>query len=246
MMAAIRSEIRKLTTTRSTWVFIISTLALCAGLLGFWVFGVKDTAQAAMMGGGEMALQNYVFAIVGALSLILSFAAVLSVGHEYRYNTIMYSLVMARSRAQVFFAKWLVLLVFGLLAGALVIAAGVGTLHLGWAVGDVNPVAQNVDWASLAWRSALAIAGGMTYAYMFTMIVRSQVSAFTLILLLSSLLESLAGLLLKENVKYLPYTGLSGLYRDGTDLKQTVWTVVAYMVGLGIVAYILFRKRDAN
>lgn len=246
MMAAIKSEFRKLTTTRSTWVFILSTLALCAGLLGFWVFGVKDTAQAAMAGGGEMALQTFVFAIVGALSLILSFAAVLSVGHEYRYNTVMYSLVMARSRAQVFFAKWLVLLVFGLVTGGLVIAAGIGTLHLGWSVGDINPVSQNIDWWALSWRSALAIAGGMTYAYMFTLIVRSQVSAFTLILLLSSLLESLAGLLLKENVKYLPYTSLSGLYRDGVDLKQTVLTVTAYMLGLGIIAYVLFRSRDAN
>ena len=248
MIPAIRSEFRKLFTIRST--YIISILAmLIAGFFSFYVEGLRGADN--MLQPAK--LQNEILNSVGVLAIFGAIVATLLITHEYRYNTIMYTLTSANSRTKVLWAKFVAVSGYVFLLTVLGLLFAVTCMYLGLAIKHISPIHQYVAWGDLIWRVlfyawAYGIAG-----LVLGLLVRQVVGAIVVIFLMPSTIEPLLGLLLKGNAKYLPFTSLNHVV--GTSDVQAAHALSfgrnavvfgVYLLIGWIVAWILFEKRDAN
>lgn len=245
MIAAIRAEFRKLLSVRSTYFIAILALLIGTGLISFWIFGYKDADHIAVNPG---VLRDCLSSVISVVGLFLSFIAVLLVGHEYRYNTIMYTLTATNRRTKTYFAKLIALTVTTVILAAIIVGASVLLFRLGLQVGGhtVQAAQQMAVW-TLVWHAAVHIVGNIVFAFIVTMLLRNLIGAIAFILVVPSTVENLLGLLLHDNVKYLPYTALgkfAGI--DGKDYAFSLAVVAGYAVIGGLIAWLAFLRRDAN
>jgi ABC-2 type transport system permease protein len=244
MIATIKSEVRKFLTIRSTYAFLLVMLAML-GLFAFYIGGMR--AGAAVNDPNKLA--NDVVGAVQAIAILIAIMGALIMTHEYRYNTIMYTLTSSRSRLQILLAKILVVSAF-----SVVIALVVGTLsplmsYFG-AVGvkGLELVPQNIPYMDLAWRAAFT---GWAYGMaglLFATLIRNQVGTIITILFVPSTIESLLSLLLRSNSIYLPFTALAGVMQNMQRLShgKAALIFLGYLIVGWIIAAILFKRRDAN
>jgi len=246
MLPALKAEIRKVLTIRST--YIITALAvLLAGGVNFFIAAFKTTdpiSADALQKGVVMGTFNGVGIFVAIISLLL-------VTHEYRYNTIYYSLSSARSRSVLMLAKIITFTLYVLKFTALIAVVSVVATLIGLKVGDHSLTTQQIDWWGMIWRTLLYVWGLAAFAAIIGFIVRNQVGAIITYFVGVNTLESLLGLLLKEHSVYLPFSSLSAILTNfNPAIKASpgeaamiagVWLVVGWLV-----AWILFVRRDAN
>jgi ABC-2 type transport system permease protein len=244
MMAALKSEFRKLLTVRSTYFLFLLAFAL-SSFLGFWVYGYKDVEHAAL---NHSALLSSIFSAVSVTGVFLSFLAVLAVGHEYRYNTIMYTLTSTNRRAKTFVTKLAAVTALALCIAAVTTLANIGLFYLGQHLNHVQAVGQHIAIFDTLWHSVVTIVGDIAYAFIITIVIRSLIGAIAIVLILPTTIEQLLTLLLHDNTKYLPYTALGNLTEVTSKMAFTtsLWTVTAYVFGGLLVGLVLFVRRDAN
>jgi len=249
MIPAIRAEFRKLMTLRSTYVIIGSCIAITV-FFAFYLEGYRSTADVAL----PTKLASAVTSAAQALGLFIALAGVLLVTHEYRYNTIMYTLSAARSRTQVLLAKIVVVSVFSILLTLFVCSLAPWLTQLGLQAKGLSLVPQDFPIFDLLMKSAFYGWGYSMIALIIAFIVRNQVGALGFLFLFPGLGELLLGLLLKNNAIYLPFSALGSVIRNGGamlgqvpfPLTKSVGVVLAYIVGGWLVAWILLMRRDAS
>jgi ABC-2 type transport system permease protein len=237
--ALIKAEVRKLLTIRSTYILTIIAFVLI-GILTFWAMGYKGDS-------GSKLLMEAVMEGVGMMAIFVALVAALNITHEYRYNTIMYTLTSANSRSKVLLAKVLVLMGFSLLL--VVVASGFAAL-MAWLGASMKPIAlapQVFNFWDTAWRILFSVEAWAMLGLLFGFLFRHVVGAIVALFLLPSTVEGLLSLILKDNIRYLPYTALEQVH-GGSLLSPTKGALVfsAWLVGGWLVAWFLFLKRDAN
>jgi hypothetical protein len=244
-MFAIKAELRKLFTVRSTYIL----LGLCLGLevlFAFYGDGIKATS--ASLHSPDM-LAHEVTQAVSALATIIALVGVLLVTHEYRYNTIMYTLTSSNRRAKILLAKLLVITLFAMMAAVIFGFLSPVFADLGLHIKGHQLVHQTFPVWNLLWRAVFVGWGFSMLALIIAFIIRVQIGAFVAVFLISGTVEPLLGLLLKQNQDYLPFTALSSiLEHKSADISPGRAALVAalYIVIGWIVAGILFLQRDAN
>ncbi len=245
MMPTIKAEFRKLLTVRSTYFLCAAIAALPVALIGFWIHGYKDVLHATT---SPLALTSSLLTAIAVTGVFLSFVVVLLVGHEYRYNGILYSLTSVNHRSKVFFAKLLAAVIFACLVAALAMLANGALFYLGLHLHHITPIAQQVAYGTIAWHAAATILGDVAFAFIIAMLARSLIVAIAAVLIIPTTIEQLITLLLKDNVKYLPYTALGNLTEITSKISFTfsLAVVCGYVLVFGALAYGLFLKRDAN
>jgi ABC-type transport system involved in multi-copper enzyme maturation permease subunit len=243
MMPAIKSEFRKLLTIRSTYfICFVSFIILFA--FAFYITGWKISTQDLH---NPSHLAGQVTAAVGILSTLGALVGVLTFAHEYRYNTIMYTLTASRSRMQVLVAKIISMSVFAILFTMVVGVLSPLLTVLAINIHGQTLVPQNIPYLDLLWRSLFYGWGMAMLALILTSIIRVQVGAVAALFLIPGTVEQLLGLLLKNNQVYLPFTSL-GAVVDASSISHAKAALIAtiYIVGGWIVASYLFVRRDAN
>lgn len=241
MTALLRAEFRKLLTVRSTYVISILALLL-VGFLGFYVAGFKGT-------GAEPFWLIRIFGEVSTtIAIFVSLVTILLMGHEYRYNTIMYTLTSANSRTKVLIAKIAASLSYAVVLLALTILFGILTYWLG-VLFSPNAgrmiVSPDFYWSDL-WRAFFYVGAFGLMGLLFAFIFRHLVGAIAALFILPTI-EGLLSLLLKDNVKYLPFSALEQIHTaDLWSPGKAALLVTAYMAGAWIVTWYLFLRRDAN
>lgn len=243
MIAALRSELKKVLTVRSTYVIILLCVVL-EGIASGYGGGFKASAQ-------QLSDPNHfsseIGSIVGVLSVFVALIGLLLVTHEYRYNTITYTLTSARNRTTVLVAKIIVISLVALLASALFAVLSPLFVTIGTAIKGHHLVHQNMPSADLIFR---ALFTGWAYSMIgliISFIARIQVAAVVTFFIFPSTVEPLLGLLLKTKQDYLPYVSVDGVLNHHSIshhksmLVAFVWVVVGF-----VVSWILFKKRDAN
>lgn len=249
MLAVLKSEFRKLLTIRSTYLVTLGVLGLAA-FLDF---------VAAQQQGSIIASPAYMHdtAIYLGINLFATFAAVIAilhVAHEYRYNTITYTLTTANRRMKVFLSKTLVVMTYSLVIGALVMLVSYWAAKWGFAVKHVSVVPQHLAMWPLVWQSGAYILGNALIGMLLALLIRSLVGAIVAFFFLP-VVEQLLMLLMHDNVKYLPFNTLSqfGVTAGaGPGVKTPLSPLHAlglfavYLVVLYVVTSVLFVKRDAN
>jgi ABC-type transport system involved in multi-copper enzyme maturation permease subunit len=247
MLASIKSEVRKLLSVRSTYVIVLISLVLVALFAGF---GDGFRAEPMSLQNHNLLMNESANAIV-FVGLILAFAGLLLVGHEYRYNTIMYSLTVTNRRLKVLLAKWVVISAFAIVIGLLLsffspLCTIVGAHLHGYQIGP-----QHFDWWSVIWHCAFVGWGYAMYAFILIAIMRTQVGSIVTFLLVPLIGENIIGHIFKSSTNYLPFTMLqavatpTGLGNHTTSAHAAVVALVYIAVGL-VVSAALFLRRDAN
>lgn len=256
MKTQLTSEIRKLLTVRST--FIMTALGLIIVIvMAFWVEGYKGLTGSAASNFGAHALEEIIknAAISGGGFGVI--VAILFMAHEYRYNTIMYTLTASNSRHKVLAAKILVMLGYGILLTVISVLVGIAFYYFGLSLRDVVLPAQSVDWLYVGGRVLFYNIAQIMLGLIFATLTRSITAAIAIVFLAPATVEPLLGLLLKEKAAYLPYASLERVIsafggEQAQIVKGTMSVGTAILVGciylvIGFtITWILFTRRDAN
>lgn len=249
MIPAIKAEFRKLLSVRSTYVFV--------GVAALFVIFFAGYIEGWRLSGAELQDPGlYTSDIVGALtSLPMIFGAMVAIllmTHEYRYNTIMYTLTSANRRTKVLVAKFVVILVFGLLMTAFIAALSPFMSYVGVHLHGNTLVAQDVDYGSIVWRALFNGTGFVMAALLLAVLIRSQVGAIVSLFAIP-IVEQLLSLLLKHNAVYLPFMSLNSVLTNSgvpgstaISYGNAALVFTGYLAAGWLVAWILFLKRDAN
>lgn len=244
MLAAIKSEFRKLLSIRST--YIITALAVL--LVIFFAFYVEGLRANAAAGSNPGLLASETINAIGAVGTLGCLVGVLLLTHEYRYNTIMYTLTASRSRTNTFLAKIIVISIFSVIFS--IVMAGLAPMltWLGMHLHGVMLVPQSYPFADLLWRTAFSGWGFAMLGLLFSFLLRHQVGAIAALFLFPATVEPLLGLLLKGNAKYLPYNLLNAVNDNMNNMSHghAALLFACYLLVGYLVAWQLFLRRDAN
>ncbi|WP_062071707.1 ABC transporter permease [Demequina sediminicola] len=158
MNAAIRSEIRKISTTRMWWVLLLSLILSVAFLVGTIAFSIAFAEQ---LGGDEAASltagmnPDDVALMVYSLPVSLGYVfpavlGALSVTQEYRHRTIDTTLLMDPRRGRFIGAKLVSIVPFAVVLGIAAMVTGVGTGAAALALADFPTGLDNsAIWGSI-------------------------------------------------------------------------------------------------
>lgn len=247
MIAALKSEFRKLLTVRSTYVICGLSLLIVMFYAGF-IEGVKGSAQYLATTPGLLANESR--GAILFVGIILAFAGLLLVGHEYRYNSIMYSLTSQNHRYKILLAKFVVVTVFALCTSLFITFFSPLCTMIGAAISghQIGPQVYHV-W-DVVWRCLFIGWGYAMFAFLLVAIMRNQIGAIVTFLLVPLVGEGILTLLLKENAKYMPFRALqsvaeSSMAQGVSSIHQAGVVLVYVAVGL-LVGFVLFSRRDAN
>lgn len=255
MLAAIKSEFRKLLSTRSTYILTILGIVLVGGLLCFYAQGFR-AADGRLQNAHN--LESVALLSVTIVATITGVVALLLITHEYRYNTIMYTLTSSNGRTKSLIAKGVVIAIYTMAVGGFIIIVGPLLTKLGVAAQGKELVPQTIDYWSIAWRSLFYSLGNGMAAFIMAFIIRNQIGAIVTYFIAAGTIEELLTLVLKDNAKFLPFRALNEVVNFSSQMgipveqagrltvNENALLFTAYMlVGL-LVTWIVFIKRDAN
>lgn len=244
MMDQILAEFRKLWSIRSTY-YILGFCLLISLIFDFYAQGYHSTGDV----GDPHLLENSVTGTLNAMSFLLGLISALLVTHEYRFNTIMYTLTSSKSRLRVLLAKAIVAagvaIVIGIIFALLAPMLTDYGLHLkGFAM-----VTQTFSIPDLAWRTIFFSFASALMGMIIALLIRNQVGTIITLIIFPGTAETLLGLVLKDNVSYLPFTSLNAVLGSAPLASLThgraALVVCAYLVVFGAISALLFRQRDA-
>lgn len=251
MMSELKAEFRKLFTVRSTYIICGLTFLLII-FFGFYIAGWRidqmDIHNPATLAGD----------ITGAVSTVSIFSALIAVlllSHEYRYNTIMYSLTSSNSRNKVLASKILMMTGFSIVFTVIVAIVAPLMVRLGINAHGLHFVPQTLYFRTIIWK-CLFYGWGYTMAgLLLTALIRNQIGSIITLFIVPGTVEALLGLILKNNVVYLPFTALNTVIGRGGTGEQSgpgispvhaAMVFCSYLVVGWIIAWILFLRRDAT
>jgi ABC-2 type transport system permease protein len=266
MIVALRSEFKKILTVRSTYGLSLFFLLL-AGFLAFYVQGFKnvptetvsalDHAQASLFVAGTITQVASIISVAGAIVGLLLLA------HEYRYNTIVYTLSASNSRSKVLASKITAVLAYVFVYSLLATIITLALVYAGVAASGHHLPHQDINYLTYLGKSILFSEFYAMAGLLFITIIRNQIGAIVALLIFPGTVESLLSLLFKNNSVYLPFTALQQVIqppvingvkathvRDITTGTLTAprgaLVFLAYLAVGWIIAWYLFLRRDAT
>jgi ABC-type transport system involved in multi-copper enzyme maturation permease subunit len=247
MMDSIRSEFRKLLTVRSTYIIVFISLAVIALFAGYGD-GFKAGKEAF---SNPLWLQHESFSAIVFAGLITAITSLLLFGHEYRYNSIMYTLTNSNNRLKSLLAKAFAISMFAVITSVLYALWSPLCTLVGMHFAHHTLVAQSFDLWDVLWRCAFVGWGYVMFAFIFVAIIRSQVGSIVMFLIVPLIGENILGAIFKSTQQYLPFVSLQSVAPTNiaplpSSLQHYVVVSLAYIVGGLAVSAVLFSKRDAN
>lgn len=258
MIAAIKSEFRKLLTVRSTYI-LLGLALLYLIFYDFYVVGFKGGVNAGALTGPaspHFIMQEVARASdIAAPVLFMALTAVLFMAHEYRYNTIMYTLTSSNSRSKTLLAKIIAITGFAIVFSLLLEVLAPSLAVLGIHAHHIKLAKQVFYYRDFIWR---VLFYGWAYAMigvLLPLFFRNVVASVAALILLPLTIEPLIGLLLNTNQQqYLPFTALAGVLNTGIiktgpgviSAERSALAALVYIVVGWVVGWLLFLRRDAN
>jgi ABC-2 type transport system permease protein len=266
MIPTLKAEFKKLLTIRSTY-FISLLFLLLIAFMSFYVQGFKnvptetliplDNDKASLFLAGTITqVANFVAVAGGLIGLLL-------LTHEYRYNTIIYTLSASNSRSKVLASKIIAIFVYVFVFSALTSLMALGLMKAGTAASGHHLVHQNINYLTYVAKSVFMAEGFAMGGLLFAAIIRNQVGAIAALFIIPNPIEGLLSLLLKSHTVYLPFTALqqvvqppivSGVLaapdRNGEttgflSAPKGALVFLAYLAVSWAIAWYLFLRRDA-
>lgn len=249
MIPALRSEFRKMFSTRATYV-IIGIVFLLLAFFALYISGWKSNASQLH---NPLSLAGDVTGAVQSVSVFWALIAILLVTQEYRYNLIAYTLTATNDRNKVLAAKFILCSLMGIVFTLIIGIASPLLSVLGAHLHGLHFGRQSIDHGKLLWE-CLFYGWGYTMAgLLFGALIRNQIGSIIAIFIAPDTVEGLLSLLLKNNTVYLPFTALSMVIGQPMQTSLTnvissgraAFVFIGYLVVGWIVAWYLFVRRDA-
>jgi ABC-type transport system involved in multi-copper enzyme maturation permease subunit len=288
MRPALKSEFKKLLTIRSAYVITLSVI-LITGLATYLSTGPvveipanqqqqaapqqpsppDKTAQTKSSAPApapkvvkqlppEKVLSNLSDAIQ-PMSLLMAIIVILLMAHEYRYNTITYTLTASNRRSKVLASKLIVGVSVITVLTLLMVLASIVTTYLAVSVKGLTLPFPDANWAYIIGRLLFYSLGMGLLGLAFITLLRNLTAALVLLFFLPAVEVIFSNLLVTHNVepaKFLPFSALNqvanivgGQVSDKTTpvtLAHCLVVFSLYLIPLWIVSWYLFIKRDAN
>lgn len=269
MIPTLRSEFKKLFSIRSTYFFILLALVI-VGIYSFYGEGFKDSAallQTAHHKHGPLEGEVLSLFIAGTItvmshfiSLFAGIIALLLITHEYRYNTITYTLASNNSRSKVLASKLLTVMGFVLVYSLILVLYGIGMIYLGLHFSHNVLPHQTVDFVNYVAKIIFHAEGYALAALLFGALIRNQVGSFAALLIIPGPVEGLLSLILRHDSVYLPFMSLDQVIQAPTVSPPNVneaptgylspgkgaLVYICYLIVGWAVAWYLFLHRDAT
>jgi ABC-type transport system involved in multi-copper enzyme maturation permease subunit len=259
MMPTLRAEFKKLFTVRSTYVVSLTVLLFVGGLISFYGQGYKTDPSEL----NSLFLAGTVQVVSSVIAIAAAVVALLLLAHEYRYGTIVYTLVNSNSRSKVLAAKIITVLVFVFGLSLIVTSVSLGLIVAGVAAAGRTLPHQDINVFVYLIKSIFLCEGYALVGLLLAALVRNLVGALVILLIVPNTVEGLLSLLLKHNSVYMPFTALSQVVRppvlavaantknplgDTGYLSPTKGALVflVYLVAGWIITWYLFLRRDAT
>ncbi|MDB5160884.1 MAG: hypothetical protein JWO96_264 [Candidatus Saccharibacteria bacterium] len=251
MKAALKAELRKLLTVRSTYI-LTGIAVLIMAFVSFWIMGYKYSGHIDSNFLNYNALQA-----MPVISLFAVIVAILLMGHEYRHNTIFYTLTASNSRSKVLASKILAVLGYVLVLTIAATAINLLLMNYGHNLAGHPLPHQDLNLADVITKGLFYVVGFALAGLLFATLIRNLIFAIVFMLIVPNTVESLLTLLLKHKAVYLPFSALSQVIGtqgsnngplDMGHLSPGRGAAVfgAYLVVGWLITWILFLRRDAN
>lgn len=267
--SATRSEFTKFFTTSTWWVLTLITavaLALLAGgfaaVIGLAQSGALDDVQdAALLGAADPSLVYGLAVNIGYIFPIL--LGILLVTGEFRHQALIPTFLATPKRGSVLFAKLITGAVLGAALGIVAVLATVLPVAAVFAATGKDPELTSADNLAMMARMVLAFVLWTWFGLGLGSIVRNQVAAIVIALVLTQLVEPLIRTAaafapaLEPATRYLPsaasdtLTGSTVYAMIGAGGEPQQWWVgaiilTAYAVVLTIIGAITTWRRDVD
>ena len=267
MMPQLKSEFRKLLSVRSTYLISLFFLLLLA-FLSFYVQGFKnaptETISALDHAKASLFLSGTITQLASVVSVAGGLIGLLLLTHEYRYNTIVYTLSASNSRGKVIAAKIIAVLIYVFIFSTVATFIALGLMRIGVAVSGHSLVPQNINYLTYVAKTVFYAESFAMGGLLFAALIRNQVGAIAALFIIPNPVEGILSLLLKTKSVYLPFTALQQVIQppviQGISLNSDRNTAatgsltaprgalvfLAYLVVGWIIAWLLFLRRDAS
>lgn len=258
MMPTLKSEFKKLLTVRSTYLLSLIALLL-VGFISFYVIGYKNSPEDHFR---NLVIAGSIIQIASIISVFCALAGLLLLAHEYRYNTMVYTLTASSSRSKVLASKIFVIMSYALVLSLVLGLLGLGLIAAGAAASGHNLPHQDINYLTFMAKTIFYCESFALVGLLFAALIRNQVGAIAALFILPNTLEGLLSLLLKQNSVYMPFTALQqvvqvpvavvGMGREGNPITGQLSPVkgalvfLAYLVAGWIITWYLFLRRDAS
>ena len=245
MRAALKSEIRKLLTIRSTYIIMILAMLLTGVINGYGSFRATGALTAHTLAN------DVILPSIAGLSGFVAVVSLLMITHEYRYNTIFYSLTATQRRTQFLLAKILAFSLFAVCFVFIMTIVSVAIACVGHALAGHTIPSQHIDWWNTLWRCVYFTWGTAALAALFGVLIRNQVGAIIGYFVgITSIEGLLSAAILKHNAIYLPGMALNNVLQgsagQGNSPLKGLTISAIWLVGGWLLAWTIFLRRDAN
>jgi ABC-2 type transport system permease protein len=259
MMPTIKSEFKKILTIRSTYIVSLGFLLLAA-FVDFYIHGYKDASTLGKGATDNLFVAGSVTQIATTLSVAGAIIGLLLLAHEYRYNTIVYTLTASNSRSKVIFSKIAAVLIYVFFYSLLAGLTATAMIYAGVALsGHVLPH-QDINYLTYLAKIVFTCEAYALVGLLFAALIRNQVGAIAALFVLPNTVESLLSLLLKHHSVYLPFVALAQVSQPpslaGPNVNQVATgylspakgalVFLVYLIIGWAVGWYLFLKRDAS
>ena len=248
MIPEIKAEFKKVFTIRSTYIIIAITIALSI-FFGFYIGGWHSDKLQLL---DPLRIYGIAQQTINFLAIFPALIGLLLFTHEFRYNTVAYSLTLSNNRSKVFAAKLIVISVISLVSAAILLTISPLLADWGIRAHGLNLIHQSFFFRDIIWKG---LAYGWMYAlagFVIAALIRNQIGAIVVLFIVPGTVERLLGLLLNNNVVYLPFSAFHAMLGAdlGGGIKSTISPISALYVSLGYIVFslalswVLFVKRD--
>lgn len=254
MISLIKSEFRKVFTTK---LLLILTLSALAFVLLTVVLGVYLTpgppGQEDVNGLLEPAAVTNIYASVGGASVFVLILGIIAMSGEYRNQTISSTFLATPKRQMVIFAK---MITYSILAFAIALLMWIATVIV------ATILLTTVEHAPVDWTRVIQILGGallglVLYAILGVAIgalITNQVAAVVIALVWIFVVEALLTVFVDWIGKWLPGGALNSILQatntsgfGGTDalsVPAAALLLISYAVILAIAAVVMTNRKD--
>lgn len=245
MTAQLRSELLKLVTVRTTWIFagattllIVALVLLQAGASGGELLGPLD----------DVATQQALFATAGVVPIIAIVLGTLVLTTEFRHHTIASTLLVSAGRLRVVAAKAGAGLAVGATLGAVAVLAAGGAASLVLMVARTPMAVSAADLVGPAAGTIAAAGLGALFGLGVGGVARNQALAVGTVLILLLAIEPLAASFLPEVAVWLPSSLATALAEATATAERSLGAAALALAGYGLVttagAALALRRAD--
>lgn len=253
MINTLRSEIRKLLTVRSTYWITAILIALIALIHGYGQ-GYRSSGNIS-----PTYLYDSLLVVANFTALFAAIVGVLLMAHEYRYNTIVYTVVNSNSRTKLLLSKILAIIIYCFFLTLIIDLAALGGIALGANLAG-NPLPhQEINYLLYFAKSFFYVTGYGLVGLLVAALIRNLVASIAFLFIVPNAIETLANLFLKEKSVYMPFSALDqvvmtvppdvsmGPFVLGRmDPVKAALVFLAWLVAGWLITWYLFLRRDAT